>query len=558
MINRRLRRPRTTALLVLALVPAMLLGISQPANAHANLVSTDPAEGAVLQTAPDQVLFTFDEAVRGVPDGVQVFDAQGELVEARTTVKGTELEVGLSEQLGNGTTVITWRVVSQDGHPIGGALTFSVGAPTPTITPSSSDSSSIPEVPWTLTLARWVGYVGLFLATGLVTFAAMFLPTGPWVDRLRRRLTAAARAAAAIAAGAWLAALPITAVYLLGGGPSLLGQGPTWSSLPLTEYAVAAAVVGGSVLAVALLSLGLASRQRRVAAVSAAAIAAMAPALVGHTRAASPEVLAIGADALHLLAGSVWLGGLAGLALTLPDLSSRGAAAAEALARFSTAAASVLAAVVATGSLLAWRILGSWKALVDTSYGQLLLTKIAIVLAALAIAAWNRWSLLPRLKQAAKRTDRQAPSRPVVRATAIEGAVLTVAVLITGFLVDTSPEDGSVPASVAAETIPDTRTTTLGDIKVRATLTPLTRGSNTVTLRLSSVADEPTEGVAPPVVRLSSDRATLGDVPLTQVSPGFYTAKVMLPVPGTWRMQVSVRVSEFANPVGELEFVVRG
>jgi copper transport protein len=60
------------------------------------------------------------------------------------------------------------------------------------------------------------------------------------------------------------------------------------------------------------------------------------------------------------------------------------------------------------------------------------------------------------------------------------------------------------------------------------------------------------------VVRLSSDQATLGAVPLTQVSPGLYTAKVVLPAPGTWRMQISLRVSEFANPVSELEFDIKG
>ncbi|MFC5008233.1 copper resistance CopC/CopD family protein [Dactylosporangium cerinum] len=556
MTNRR--RLRTTALLVLLFVPAMLFGLPQPASAHAHLASTDPAQGAVLQTAPDRILFTFDEAVRSVPGGVQVFDAQGKLVEARPAVKGAELEVVLAGRLGNGTTVITWRVVSEDGHPISGALTFSVGAPTTVITPPSSDSNSVPEVPWTLTLARGVGYVGLFLAAGLVAFAARFLPTDPSADRPRRRLAVSARAAAVVAAGAWLAALPITAIYLLGGGAGRLGQGATWTSLPLTEYLVAAAVVGGLALAVILLGPGSASPRRRVAAVVAAAIAVTAPALVGHTRAASPELLVIGADALHLLAGSVWLGGLAGLALTLPALSSRGAVAAEVLARFSTAAAGILAALVATGSLLVWRILGSWTALVDTGYGRLVLAKIAIVLAALAIAAWNRWSLLPRLQRAANKTSRQTLSRPVVRATAVEGAVLVVALLITGFLVDTSPEGGALPASASAGASPDTRSTTLGDIKVQATLTPLTRGSNTMTLRLSSATGEPAEGVAPPVVRLSSDGATLGDIPLTHVSAGFYTAQVTLPVSGTWRMQVSLRVSAFVNPVAELKFVVSG
>ena len=56
----------------------------------------------------------------------------------------------------------------------------------------------------------------------------------------------------------------------------------------------------------------------------------------------------------------------------------------------------------------------------------------------------------------------------MVRATAVEGAVLAVALIITGFLVDTSPEGGSLPASAAAEAKPGTRTTTLGDITVRA------------------------------------------------------------------------------------------
>jgi copper transport protein len=155
-----------------------------------------------------------------------------------------------------------------------------------------------------------------------------------------------------------------------------------------------------------------------------------------------------------------------------------------------------------------------------------------------------------------EQVDRQTSARPVVRATAIEGVILLAALLVTGFLVDTSPE--AEPVRPAAATSPGTRTTTLGDVRVEAGLAPLRRGSNTITLRLRSAAGEPTEGVAPPVVRLSSDRAALGAVPLKQVSPGFYTAQVTLPAGGTWRMQVSLRVTEFANPVAELEFVVDG
>jgi copper transport protein len=550
MTDRRPLRLRTTALLILVLVLVpMLLGVSQPAQAHANLVGTDPAEGAVLQASPSRILLTFDEPVRGVPDGVQVFDPRGDVVAAGTTVTGTEVAVDLAAQLVDGTTVITWRVVSEDGHPISGALTFSVGAPsTPGIATPPSASSTVPDVPWALSAARWLGYAGLLLAAGLVIFTALFLPAGQGSEH--RRPATVIRAAAALAIVAWLAALPITAVYLLGGGPGLLTRGPTWSSLPLTEYAVVAVVVGGLAAAA-----GLGSR-RPVAAAAAATVAVVAPALAGHTRAAGPEVLVVGADALHLLAGSVWLGGLAGLALTLPALAAHGSAAAGTLARFSTAAAGVLAALVVTGALLTWRILGSWSALTGTGYGRLLLTKIALVLVVLVIAAWNRWSLLPRLQQATRRADRQTSARPVVRATAVEGVILLAALLVTGFLVDTSPEAEPVRPAAAAGSGP--RTTTLGDIRVEAGLAPLRRGSNTVTLRLRSAAGEPAEGVAPPIVRLSSDRAALGEVPLKQVSPGFYTAQVTLPAGGTWRMQVSLRVTEFTNPVAELEFVVEG
>ncbi|MFC4069911.1 copper resistance CopC/CopD family protein [Actinoplanes subglobosus] len=587
-----IRRLGTVALLFVAL----LLGSAQPVRAHATLVGTDPAQGAVLATAPNRILLTFDETVRGVPDGVQIFDARGELVEARTTVTGAALTVDLAGQLGTGTTVLTWRVVSDDGHPISGALTFSVGAATtPAVTTLTAGASTVPDVPWPLTAARWVGYTALLLAAGLVVFTAFLLPgtTGTGLPRRRptntppagtglprrcpadtppagtglprrrptdtppadlpptagsssprRRLTTALRAAAAVAVGAWVIAVPITAVYLLGGGPELLARGATWSSVPPTEYAVGAAVAVGLVAAVALLG-----RRRPVGAVLFAAIAATAPALTGHTRATNPAALAIGADVLHLLAGSVWLGGLAGLALTLPGLAGRDAAAT--LARFSTTAAAVLAALVATGALLTWRILGSWSALTGTGYGRLLLTKIAIAVIAVAIAAWNRWSLLPRIQKTTRRTEH---TRPVVRAVTAEAAMLLAALLVTGFLVDTSPGTKTEPAATAADRGP--RTTTLGDIQVQADLSPLTRGPNTVTLRMTSTTGEPAEGVAPPVVRLTSDRASLGAVPLTQVSPGFYTAQVTIPAPGIWRMQVSLRVTEFTNPVAELDFEV--
>ena len=130
----RPRRGRAALLGLIAIVAMLVLGPAGPASAHATLISTDPAEGTVLEAAPDRIGFTFSESVLGVPDGVKVFDAQGEPVESSSAVSGRQLDVTLAEEVGDGTLVVVWRVVSEDGHPITGSLSFSVGAQSATVT----------------------------------------------------------------------------------------------------------------------------------------------------------------------------------------------------------------------------------------------------------------------------------------------------------------------------------------------------------------------------------------------------------------------------------------
>lgn len=553
--GRRLAALAVLAVLAgVALAAGVLPGTAAPASAHTMLVSTDPAQDAVLPTAPDRIRFTFNEAVAVVPNGVEVYDAEGVTVASSSTVSGPDLDVRLEEEVGKGTLAVVWRVVGEDGHPVSGSLSFSVGAPSDTVAPVATGSTGATEAaesPRALTVARWVGYVGLLLAVGLVAFTVLLLPTSRVADDARRRLVVVARLSAAVAALAWLVGLPLAAVYQVRGGGSRLAESATWAALPAAEYAATAVVVGGIVVAVALLGHGAPARSRAVAALVAATVAACAPALTGHTRAATPEALAIGADMLHLVAGSVWLGGLVALALVLPDLAGRGTLAAEALARFSAFGAGILAALVLTGSLLAWRIVGSWSALVDSGYGQLLIVKLLATATAVAIAAWNRYSLLPGLQNAVRRRDRRAGARPLVRATTVEAAALVAVLLVTGLLVDRSAEVEASVAEAAAE--PAVLTGRLGAIEVRATMSPATIGSSTVTIDMQDPAGEPFEGYDTPRARLSSERVDLGRIRLKSVAPGSYAAEVVLPAPGTWQLQVSLRVSEFENSVTTLE-----
>ena len=553
------RRAAAWLLLVAALAQAALLvvvGAAAPASAHATLISTDPAEGAVLEAAPDQVTFMFNESVIGVPAGIQVFDATGNEVASSASVEEARLVVDLEGEVDEGTLVVVWRLVSADGHPIGGSLTFSVGEPSDVVDVPTTSADAGTVAPLALSVVRWLGYLGLLAAAGIALFVVLFLPADREHDGSRARLRAAARTAAAVAVLAWCTAVPLVALYQLGLGASALGSGSTWSALAPAEYVVPVLVLAGLALATGALPSSAPDRVRTGLVLLGCGAALLAPSLTGHTRATTPEALVIAVDVLHLVAGALWLGGLAAIALVLGDLATRDDAGAVVLSRFSVWASAVLAVLVVSGSFLAWRVAGSWSALLDTGYGGFLLVKVVVVLVAVAVAAWNRFSLLPRLRAAAKRRERRDAAALLVRTTLAEAGVLVAVLLVTGFLVDRSPEpDVTVEAPAATEQAA-TRSVQLGDIAAEVELEPLGVGPATVTITMTDDAGEPAEGFAAPRLTLSTGEVDLGEVALTSLGPGIYAGDVVLPTAGAWKAQVSLRTTEFDNPVRTVEFEV--
>lgn len=542
---------RWGALLALAVV--LVWGAAAPAAAHAELVGTDPVEGAVLPEAPDVVRFTFSEPVRGVPDGVQVFDADGEPVASSARTRDQHLLVTLDDEVGNGSLVVAWRVVSADGHPISGTLTFAVGAPSPTVRAPDVDEQD--DLPVALSLSRWPAYVGLFLAVGLVWFATLLLPRGlDPTDRSWLRLRLMARLSAVVAAVGWLAGVPLTALYLRGSGLDSLAESATWRALPLEEVALTGCTVV-AVLTTAWLLGPRPARSSRHRVAGLAGLWALAPLpLSGHTRAEDEAVLVVAVDGLHLVAGATWLGGLVGLAVTLPALAARGETRAETVTRFSSAAAATLAGLILTGAFLTWRIVGSWSGLIDNGYGQVLMAKLSLAGVAATIAAHNRFRLLPRVRGAAGFPDRVASSRSLSRTARFEAAVLVAVLLLTGFLVQKSPprESLATPAAGAQTVRAD-----LGDLDAFVTLSPAGPGMNTVTLRLRDADGEPAEGTELPRVRITSGDLA-GDVPLAEAGPGTFEGRIVLPRGGVWQVQVSVRLSQFDNPVATVDIEVGG
>jgi copper transport protein len=132
--------------------PVVLLGLvlltvvlaASPAHAHAALLETTPANRVVVQDPPREVVLRYSEPVATSLEAVKVLDPNGERVDVGrviTAAGGAEVVVPLRPDLGHGTYLISWRVVSQDSHPVSGASTFSVGHPSPSAAPGEAAST---------------------------------------------------------------------------------------------------------------------------------------------------------------------------------------------------------------------------------------------------------------------------------------------------------------------------------------------------------------------------------------------------------------------------------
>lgn len=549
------RRGLGRLLVVLAAAAyAVLISIS-PAQAHATLIGTDPEEGAVLEVAPETITFTFDEAVTLPPAGVTVFDAKGKEVTSEATASGTEMRVALAKasSLGDGTYVVAWRAVSADGHPISGSLTFAVGAPSLSVAPppSTEPSRATAVIHGVL---QFIQYAALLLVVGLVWFRAVIVGEHRVPDRATARVQRVEIVAGMVAVIALVLLAPASGALQSESPPGAILTFDAWSPASVGKEWLSALV---GIIGIAA---ALALRERPRLAAAAGLVAICAPALVGHSRAVVPAWLVTFTDVIHLVAGALWLGGLVGLALTLPLITRRGTVAAEIVTRFSTLAAASLAALAATGVLMGWRILGSWNNLLNSTYGTLLMTKIALVVAVAVMAAGNRLLVLPRVRQAAGHDDTVEAGSMLRRAVLMEAGVLVVVLGVTGFLVDQPPQAGAGSTGAGTATVAQTNTQAaeLGDDhRVYATLTPAGPGPNVLRLQIQDTAGEPVEAAAVPTAKLRSGDVDLGSLALRSVGAGTWEADVVLPKGGTWEATVGLRLGEFESPLGVLEFPVR-
>ncbi|MET4800578.1 CopD family protein [Bradyrhizobium sp. LB11.1] len=367
---------RLLAALAMLLVVA---GTSTGALAHAALISVEPASGSMLASAPKAVELRFNETV--VPGAIQLIDGAGKARDdARVTTSGESILVAMPPDLPKGTAVVSYRVISQDGHPVGGSVIFSIGMPTGTQPPASTNSG-LNALIW---LSRIGLYLGLFVGVGGVFF-------GRWIARSMTGMSVP-RAALLVGLPSAVVSLGVLGLDLLGLPPTALVTTAPWT-IAFATSAGPALVVAIAAMLLALMALSRAWYARAVAVVAFAGVG-LSLAMTGHAATASPEILTRPAIFLHGLAVAFWTGALAPLAALV---SKSTPAVLPLLNRFSRIAMPVVAALALTGLALAIIQLEKPQALVETSYGVILSVKLALVVCLLALAALNRTRLTPAL-----------------------------------------------------------------------------------------------------------------------------------------------------------------
>lgn len=583
----------------------LALAVASPAAAHATLLSNDPADGALLADAPESVTLTFNEAVQVRPDGIQVLDAAGTPVESSARSVDSTVVIDLPAQLADGTYVVSWRVISADSHPVVGGFSFSIGAP-------SAGSVAIPvsEPDTALQVLRPVTeallYIGVLGSVGLAVFGLAFLrgpvfqpgpavagsAAAPWAGPLRRRQNRLIRIFAAVALAALVAMPPVTAAWQDAADITALASAAPWRTGYSSDLGLAAALAAAGVIVVlaGVVPAGAhPGRWRRPAAVAVfagAGLALGALMVVGHTRSFGPVWLVLGSDLLHLVTAAVWIGGILGLGQLLsrrtdpvphpgpvpadgsastddpPAATGAGPAATDragVVVGFSQVAAFLVAVLAVAGVLLGWRIIGSWSALFGTTYGQVLLAKVATVAVLVAIAAWNRYRLVPRT---AKPDTEAAALRSLRRTVRVEAALLVAVLAATGVLVTRDPTSRPGGAEPPAETAAGPAIVVedaLGDARVQIRITPGGTGINALELALFDSAGQPLEPQAPPTVTVTLPEVGVGPLErrLAQVGTGRYEAVADFPLPGQWEIRVNARTSRFDSPIVTIPVEIR-
>ncbi|MCX4098279.1 copper resistance CopC/CopD family protein [Nocardia sp. alder85J] len=532
-------------LLGVFVVAALCWGAAATAAAHAVLVATDPAYGVAVDAAPPRVSANFDEAVTAAGAGMTVTDQDGRRVDTGPVGSadgGRTVWVALRPELPTGTYLLSWVVLSADGHTVGGSSVFGVGEPPdlPATVAPARDPMAV-AADGMVRMLTAVVYFGVVLGVGVPVVAARVWPGGarsPAVPQLIRI------GAVAVAVGSLLV---VVAAPVRLAGPGGWFELAVWnrvldssSTLPQLIRVLAALPVLMSVRRSRASAVtgptghgpsagpAVTTRARRddMVAVGLRAVRwagllviVVATAVSGHAVSGHTRWLAVVSTAVHVAAMAVWVAGL-----VLAVLVWRREERAELLPRLTGVASVAVGALAVTGVYQAWRSVDPVAALWSTVWGRLLLLKVAVVGVALVAVL-------------VARTVSRRWGRTLLT---VELACQILILVVTAVLAGTTPARDAYDPPVAF-------TTAVGPLRAEVTVDHAGVGDQELTVRLrdGTGAAVGAESVSGQLTRAAGGPGPIGIAfrgvdPVELGSKYFVSQRIRVPLAGMWRLRLTV------------------
>jgi copper transport protein len=514
-------------LLLSLLVILTLLGAPQSLWAHASLLESIPAANAELDQAPSQIALTFSERLEEGLFSIKIMDLNQKQVtanKAQINKERTRITLDLPK-LDQGSYLVTYHVISADGHPVQGTYLFAVGQSLSS-QPAGMDSNT--EHLHAHELSTGIGFTDIVHFMSRIAYFALMLAFTGWV--LWLRFSGIQGASARTVLQGWTLLLQrgflVAFIFMMFTHLfAMIGDGGSEALAMLFTHTSTGYVWLASLL-LTLLGFIVLYRSLWLDLLWVVSIW-LTKSLNGHAAAFEPEQLTIVLDVIHLGAASLWIGGL----LMLLVLWRRSRDEAVALfPRVSRMALVSLAVLVVSGVLLVFIFLPNVWYVVETGWGQLLLAKSALVLLVICTGALLRRYL------------RRSQTSGIGTLLKIDGVLALLIVGIVGVFTYLTPLPTNAPLNWHV----------MGDtIHMSAQITPNNPGINDFTVKiwlpetqgkpkqvLLKISDTRTPDMAPLEVPLtytedSSVEETYGMKKYTYKARGAY-----LPYPGYWKIEV--------------------
>ena len=515
-------------LLPLLLLCGLWLVSLSGAWGHAALLGSEPADGASLAQPPDRLVLRFDETV--TPLDLRLAGPGGVTVLSHGTGQdSTTIGAPMPPRLPPGTYLASFRIISADGHPVSGAIAFGIG-----MAPERTVGAPTEGTIWTgaAEILRLALYLGFMLGAGGALFRAAVAPPPAAMLRWMQAGACAGILAAVLGIGVQ------GGTMLAASGPGALLQGGTWiAARASTVFARDASVALGLAL-VAIALGGRGTRLARLLGLAGAVLAAGGLSLSGHAATGGlPARLLL---TLHALTAAFWLGAFLPLwALLRRD----GAGALPAVQRFAAIAIPAVALLLLSGMAQAALHLPGPSALLETTYGLLLLAKAGGALLLLALAGLNHRRLTPALA-----LGRPSAPSSLRRSIMAEAALATLVLATTAVLSMTSPhragaQDHHHPAPENGVTV----ATEAAGLSVTLQARPARAGPNRIDLWL---ARPDGAAFAAKEVWLEMSRPGAGIAglrrPMREAAPGrFVLEGPELALPGDWTLRAEILLNDF-------------